>query len=361
MPLFLAISLGGCGSSNSYEQLLYENAKSDPTAQYDYAIYQLTINEQFELGKAYLMKAIENQNLMAVSYWGQNSKWIDTAIRAKNGSAADQRILGISYSNPANPVSSTPISEKSIKWLSMSASNGDQLAAAYLAGLYSRGGILPVDQKKATSWYLRAAELNHADSMYLLALRYGRGIGAEIDHSAAQYWLTVAAYSAQPNALSSITSDYAQGNNVRQNDAWAVFWGARLESNTAQLVANALVNLPRLQPLHNKTELYPSFSIKINSNLPSETVDSKTDLYALHYEGDWVEVFNPLSNRVSYIPQAKTKQIFKGKKSSLKDGDYHLCEIECSFNECVKNNLDGTSSSFRYDVNKVKICQIVNM
>jgi hypothetical protein len=352
-PLLIAL-LSGCSVSSPLENALAENINQvNPAAQFDYAVFL------YDEGNHYLQKAVEGGNKAALKYFELHSNWIQTALEAEAGDINKQRALGIAYSNPSSPVSAEPQPIKAVKWLVKAAQSGDSMSAFYLGGMFAIGDVVETDQNMATDWYLKSASLGNADSMYILSMRYNAGTGVKANSERSQYWRSVAAHSGHTIALKNITSDYSTGTNVKQNDAWTVFWASKL-GNEDQLISNSLLNLPRLKPIHDDTRLQFTFTKSSSSTVEPITVSRTTDLYALHYEGDWVEVYSPLHNAVRYVEISKTRNIVEGRKSSLKPSEYHLCEISCQYGSCVQRNLDGSTATYTLDINRINMCLTVN-
>jgi hypothetical protein len=351
--------LSGCAVSDPVENALKESASQvNPVAQFDYAVFLLN-KERYSEGRDLLLKSVEGGNEEALRYFGQHRSWIQTALDAEAGDFKKQRSLGIAYSNPSSPVSAEPQPTKAVKWLTRAVKLGDSISAFYLGGMFARGGVVEKDQRAATDWYLKAATLGNTDSMYILSMRYSTGEGVALNSERALYWKNLAAYSGHPLALENIAVDYSLGINGYQNDAWAVFWSSKLGKDE-QLISNSLSNLPRLKPIYDKTMLEPTFTNTTSSMAEPVIMSRTTDLYALHYEGDWVEVYSPIHNMVGYVETANTIVVSAGRESSLKPSNYHLCEIYCQYGSCEQRNLDGSTSTFSLDINRVKMCQRVD-
>jgi TPR repeat protein len=68
--------------------------------------------------------------------------------------------------------------QEAIKWYRMAAEGGNTKSQVNLAGLCARGEGVERDQRKASAWFLRAAEEGgDADAQYYTAQRYRSGTG----------------------------------------------------------------------------------------------------------------------------------------------------------------------------------------
>ena len=75
--------------------------------------------------------------------------------------------LNVHASNPSNPLSD----------LKSKAMSGDVYAQYKLGRLYELGESVPKDEYYAFMWYKMAAEKNHRDAVFQLAMMYEEGRG----------------------------------------------------------------------------------------------------------------------------------------------------------------------------------------
>jgi len=110
---------------------------------------------------------------------------------AEQGLPRAQNYLGLAYIEARGGVSQNYT--EAAKWIRKSAEQGDAEGAYLLAGLYSRGLVLPHSYSKAIQWYQQAAEKNHAFAQLSLGLTYSEGRGVEVNKALAYMWFALSA------------------------------------------------------------------------------------------------------------------------------------------------------------------------
>ena len=98
--------------------------------------------------------------------------------------------------------------ESGIRWLEISAQNGNDYAAYRLGKEYYKGNNAPRSYTTAAQWFERAAQDGNQYAQYMLGKVYLMGQGVEYDRDRGIHWLTKASY--QGNA-------YADALLNRQN------------------------------------------------------------------------------------------------------------------------------------------------
>ena len=77
------------------------------------------------------------------------------------------------------------------EWLPL-AEKGSAEAQFNLAGMYSKGFGVVMDEKKSFDWYKKAAEQGHPKAQYNLGVMYLIGNGVNKSLSGAKHWLSLA-------------------------------------------------------------------------------------------------------------------------------------------------------------------------
>ena len=77
------------------------------------------------------------------------------------------------------------------EWLPL-AEKGSAEAQFNLAGMYSKGFGVVMDEKKSFDWYKKSAEQGHAKAQYNLGVMYLIGSGVTKSLSDAKHWLSLA-------------------------------------------------------------------------------------------------------------------------------------------------------------------------
>ena len=110
---------------------------------------------------------------------------------AEQGLPRAQNYLGLAYIEARDGVSKNHT--EAARWIRTSAEQGDAEGAYLLAGLYSKGLVLPQSYFKAIQWYQQAAEKNHVLAQLSLGLTYSEGRGVEVNKALAHMWFTLSA------------------------------------------------------------------------------------------------------------------------------------------------------------------------
>ena len=81
------------------------------------------------------------------------------------------------------------------------------VSSQYKLGVcYATGDPMALDYEKAVSWFLKAAEQEHAGAQYLLGVCYENGLGVKKDIAQAEYWYRKAANQDDPEAQKALKS-----------------------------------------------------------------------------------------------------------------------------------------------------------
>ena len=110
------------------------------------------------------------------------------------------------------------------KWLSLSAQQGNALAAFKLAILYRDGRGVSADASQAFRWNEVAAKAHNCDAMYSLAVSYAEGWGTAKDYGAAVRWFAQAASLGMTDSQFNLGVMYERGLGVPLNLADAYKW-----------------------------------------------------------------------------------------------------------------------------------------
>ena len=78
------------------------------------------------------------------------------------------------------------------------------------------------DYATAQSWFLEAAELGDARSMYFLGYMYSKGLGVEADQEKSAQWYLKSAEAGYITSMYTIGRRYELGNGVEQNTETAI-------------------------------------------------------------------------------------------------------------------------------------------
>ncbi len=83
--------------------------------------------------------------------------------------------------------------EESVKWLTLSATQGYPRAEYYVGIQYYRGkGLFPKDEKESLKWYKKSAEHGFINAQHSLGMVYYLGDGIPKDYVEAYKWLHLA-------------------------------------------------------------------------------------------------------------------------------------------------------------------------
>ncbi|GGB53291.1 hypothetical protein GCM10011607_12290 [Shewanella inventionis] len=342
---FLACTLLGVACSVGPIQAAAES--NHPLSQYKYGL-QLIADEEFELGREFILKSMQAGNKEAIAFWDVYEGWVDTLIKAKAGDMGSQREVGYNYSLDNSPVATINDPEQTLKWLSAASDQGDYNSSFLLGQLYSEGRVFHKNESTAFDWFYRSAKQGSAEGKYELFKRLIAGKGVSKDASKAEMWLRLAANSGHPEARASLL-DYYYFQGTNQNLGWAAHWLA-IEGDKSK-TASVLPYLTKLSIVARNPTVFSSFdSDKIVGH-----IKPKSDLYALYFEGEWVEVYSPKQNLLGVMKASDVSVQKEGRTWALKN-NYQLCKVECDSSMCYQTNADGTTDSFSYDADKAALC-----
>ena len=115
------------------------------------------------------------------------------------------RSVSIEYKELNNP-------QRRIAWLERAADRGEGRCMNTLGVLYAEGKEgLPVDERKAFSYYLKAAEAGNTDGMYNVAMKYKDGIGTQQDGAKAFHYFQMGAEKGDYDCLYHVSRYYFTG------------------------------------------------------------------------------------------------------------------------------------------------------
>lgn len=104
----------------------------------------------------------------------------------------------------------------------MAAERGDDVAQYTLGVMYQRGTFLPIDNKSAAYWFIKAAEQGNPEAQHQVGYLYTQGEGVPQDYEQASYWYAKAAMRGHDLALRYfekagvlLTSDDLEQSQVR--------------------------------------------------------------------------------------------------------------------------------------------------
>ena len=160
---------------------------------------------------------------------------------AQSGDSLFQYVLGCAYlqNGKANPVHQS----EGIKWLTLSAQQGQPEARAEIARLQFFDPSHPVNIAEAESWLRDAAGKGNGKAQYLLGLLYLQGQGIAKDESQAFLWLRRSAEAEYPEGMTSVGAMYENGLGVPKSVDSAVKW---YKKGAASGEPTAKQNLQRL-------------------------------------------------------------------------------------------------------------------
>lgn len=176
------------------------------------------IEAQFELGKMYLgIFGVEQDKEKAL-------KWLEKA--SENGNVEASYELGeIYYGKDAflQIVDISRAKEYYRRGAEKSHLNSMQKLAVILDCYGSR--------EEACEWYLKAAELGDAESMYRIGIAYSIGKGVPENDVLAAKWLLKAADMGHPKAQRQIGEFYLHGWGVEENEQKGLEWLSKASKN----------------------------------------------------------------------------------------------------------------------------------
>jgi len=83
----------------------------------------------------------------------------------------------------------------------MAADRGDDVAQYTLGVMYQRGTFLPIDNRQAAYWFIKAAEQGNPEALHQVGYLYTQGEGVPQDYEQAAYWYAKAAMQGNDLAL----------------------------------------------------------------------------------------------------------------------------------------------------------------
>jgi TPR repeat protein len=116
------------------------------------------------------------------------------------------------------------LSKINIEKLKEKAFDGDADAKYILACRYGSGIGIGTDIPKAIEWLSKAAEKGHASAQSRLGFCYDIGEGVEKNHALALEWYRKAAEQGDPNAQFRLGDFYLKGQGVEKNSSLAASW-----------------------------------------------------------------------------------------------------------------------------------------
>lgn len=127
---------------------------------------------------------------------------------------------------------------EAIKWLRLSADQGNPAAQTNLGVIYADGRGVTQDFKEAIKWYQAAAAQGYAVAQYNLGYSYEKGEGVE-DPREAVRWYQMAAEQGDASAQYSLGTMYETGRGVRQDFKAALELYRRAADSVAEAAAAA--------------------------------------------------------------------------------------------------------------------------
>lgn len=97
-------------------------------------------------------------------------------------------------------------------------------AQFYMAVLNDFGQGMKVNHEQAVMWYQKAAAQGQVEAQYNLAISYEQGMGVGKDDAQAVYWFTKAAEGGDAQAQLALGIYYRDGRLVEENQQRAVYW-----------------------------------------------------------------------------------------------------------------------------------------
>jgi uncharacterized protein len=114
--------------------------------------------------------------------------------------------------------------QKSIKWFTLAAEQGDTGAQLALGRMYFNGKIAAKDHRSALKWYKPAAEKGDGSAQLHLGFLYRSGEGILRDYKAALKWFKLAADQGERRAQHHLGEMYEKGQGTPQDYTRAYMW-----------------------------------------------------------------------------------------------------------------------------------------
>lgn len=132
-----------------------------------------------------------------------------------NSQAAYNLYYAISLNIGAINPNDKELKAEAIKWLKISAENGDSTAQVILAMTYEDGSLeILKDQNQALNWYKTAANSGDPSAQFQLGVKYSDGIGVLQNYKSALYWHTKAAFNGNVTSQYNLGIMYAKGEGT---------------------------------------------------------------------------------------------------------------------------------------------------
>jgi TPR repeat protein len=146
----------------------------------------------------------------------------DICAKAEVGDAQSQYALGDVFYDGSLGVAKDQA--EAVKWYRNAAEKNHAQAQFKLAVCYINGLGVARGVAEAVKWYRKAAEQNYALAQYSLGWCYAQGHGVAQDYVEAVKWLRKAADQGSAKAQYELGGSYARGQGVATDDAEAVKW-----------------------------------------------------------------------------------------------------------------------------------------
>jgi len=180
-------------------------------------VYTLISLHCVHADKSQIVKGVS----MQVTPFGQENDLESLKLRAEQGDANAQCILGQFYAN-GQGVSQNY--QEAVKWYYRAAEQGFGYAQHNLGTMYERGTGVPQNYQEAVKWYYRAAEQGLSAAQHNLGLMYERGTGVPQNYQEAVKWYYKAAEQGDASAQNNLGVMYHYGTGVAQNYQEAAKW-----------------------------------------------------------------------------------------------------------------------------------------
>ena len=144
-----------------------------------------------------------------------NKKYKNYFIKKDYGCKYAQFNLGRIYIKGSKNINRNVI--ESLKWYTLSAEQGYELAQLYLGELYDKGIHVRQSYHKAFRWYLKAAIQGNIRAQYNVACMYDLGEGIKQSNSQALLWYKSSAKLKCNNSLINLGLMYQVGQGIEKN------------------------------------------------------------------------------------------------------------------------------------------------
>ncbi len=183
-----------------------------------------------QLGRCY------TENIGVIENTRTGLDWFTKAAEAGNLSAMN--FLAEAFIQGSGGRSSA---QQGIEWLQRAAEFGDRTALLRLGQVYSDGTVR-VEDKRASRYYLQAAERGEPEAMYQIGQRLATGTGIDKDKTAAYKWYQQAAEREHLNAINQLAACYSSGEGVARDDSKAfMLFKKAADQDLMEAVANLAI------------------------------------------------------------------------------------------------------------------------